>query len=384
MSVTKKLLILLGAGASAPCGMPSVRTIDEKMKQWCTETVGPHDPLNQNGRWKGIFNDLWDILTKYYSYHPRHYPLPEVNFETVLAEMTALDGWVTPAPSGNALRDALRDSAPSERFTWSVPPPGPYAYSMAIKEEYPALLTKLARYMRRRSQELNTETASFTQYKDIFSVLMRHYDIGIYTLNYDDVVLKVCPGLFTGFAAGEFEPRLIGLRTEWGFAYHLHGSVHYSFISTPADHRIVWQDDLNSAFTDARTWPDRAESRKLLVPTTLIAGGFKLDQLLADPFHTVYAAFNRHTHEADAILIIGYGFGDAHVNPALRNRYFRRAARRPPWSSTRPTQSRVRPDGVRTYGRQNSSKPFIRHSGKCFALRMSLRGAASRNIPTGP
>lgn len=240
--------------------------------------------------------------------------------------MTALDGWVTPAPWGNALRDALRDSALSDRFTWSVPQTGPYTYSMAIQEEYRALLTELARYMRRLSQELNTETANFTQYKDIFSALMRHYDTGIYTLNYDDVVLRACPGLFTGFAAGEFEPRLIGLRTEWGFAYHLHGSVHYSFVSTPADHRIVWQDDLNGAFTDALTWPDRAESRKLLVPTTLIAGGFKLDQLLADPFHTVYAAFNRHVHEADAILIIGYGFGDAHVNRALRNRYFRREA----------------------------------------------------------
>ena len=55
--------------------------------------------------------------------------------------------------------------------------------------------------------------------------------------------------------------------------------------------------------------------------TTLIAGGFKLDQLLADPYQTFYSTLVRHTQEADALLIAGYGFGDLHVNRALRNRF---------------------------------------------------------------
>ncbi len=50
--------------------------------------------------------------------------------------------------------------------------------------------------------------------------------------------------------------------------------------------------------------------------TTLIAGGFKLDQLLFDPFQTFYSTLVRHVHEADAILLAGYGFGDLHVNRA--------------------------------------------------------------------
>jgi hypothetical protein len=58
-----------------------------------------------------------------------------------------------------------------------------------------------------------------------------------------------------------------------------------------------------------------------IVPTTLVAGGFKLDQLLADPAQSFHAALVRHMHEADAVLIAGYGFGDAHVNRALRNRF---------------------------------------------------------------
>ena len=53
--------------------------------------------------------------------------------------------------------------------------------------------------------------------------------------------------------------------------------------------------------------------------TTLIAGGFKLDQLLADPFQTFYSSLVRHAQQADALLIAGYGFGDLHVNRSLRN-----------------------------------------------------------------
>jgi hypothetical protein len=64
---------------------------------------------------------------------------------------------------------------------------------------------------------------------------------------------------------------------------------------------------------------DRRKSSNL-TPTTLIAGAFKLDQLLADPFQTFYASLIRHAHEADALLVAGYGFGDVHVNRALQNR----------------------------------------------------------------
>jgi hypothetical protein len=67
---------------------------------------------------------------------------------------------------------------------------------------------------------------------------------------------------------------------------------------------------------------------------TLIAGGFKLDQLLIGPFHSPYAALIRHAYEADAIMIGGYGFGDAHINRALQNRLERGhvegPSRRPP------------------------------------------------------
>jgi hypothetical protein len=67
----------------------------------------------------------------------------------------------------------------------------------------------------------------------------------------------------------------------------------------------------------------------LLPVTTLLAGGFKLDQLLAEPFHSFYASLVRDIHRADAIVIGGYGFGDTHVNRALNSRVAGQGTRPP-------------------------------------------------------
>jgi hypothetical protein len=57
-----------------------------------------------------------------------------------------------------------------------------------------------------------------------------------------------------------------------------------------------------------------------LAPAIIACDGFKLDQLLAEPFQSFYAALIRRIYETDAILVGGYGFGDVHVNRALQNR----------------------------------------------------------------
>ena len=56
---------------------------------------------------------------------------------------------------------------------------------------------------------------------------------------------------------------------------------------------------------------------KRFLPTSLIAGGWKLDQLQEEPFLTLYSSLPRHAYEADAIIIGGYGFSDHHINSVL-------------------------------------------------------------------
>jgi hypothetical protein len=176
--------------------------------------------------------------------------------------------------------------------------------------------------MRERSKTLNIDAPEFRDYRRIVSRLRDEIEVGVYNLNYDNVAIGAWPDAFTGFHHGKFDARAVSIRKEWEFIYHLHGSVHNSLAAIGAARVVVWENDLNSSnFNDSDAlWPNMAEEGKPLVPSTLIAGAFKLDQLLADPFQTFYASLIRHAHEADAVLVAGYGFGDLHVNRALQNR----------------------------------------------------------------
>jgi len=195
-----------------------------------------------------------------------------------------------------------------------------------------ALYAKLACYMRQRSLDFEKGAATsplFVPYTTLLHGLQEHFEVGVYTLNYDTLALTASPDFFTGFDTstdqGRFLPGTVHQRRDWNFIYHLHGSVHHSFVPTNqrpegemTRSRMVWQRDLSGHFVEDGGDLRPATEHRRMVPSTLIAGGWKLDQIQEDPFQTFYSAFPRHAHEAQAILIGGYGFGDAHINSVLQ------------------------------------------------------------------
>jgi hypothetical protein len=202
---------------------------------------------------------------------------------------------------------------------------------------------ELADHVRQLSRgfEKGVESSEpFSSYRTLFNGLRDHFDLGVYSLNYDTVALTALPDFFTGFDTsmdvGRFAPAEIHRRYEhWGFLYHLHGSVHHSAIpmaQRPLNGRtlggIVWMNDLSKCSDDRGDLRVATDQRRM-VPTTLIAGNWKLDQIQEDPFQTFYSSLPRHAHEADVILIGGYGFGDAHINNVLSAMLAARS-RRPP------------------------------------------------------
>lgn len=316
-----KLLVILGAGSSISCGMPSVSDIDEKMKHWSREW-GASSGVSGSG----AFNEMWEIVERYYQ-PPNHYGI-RANYEKVIGEMTALASWLTPSPFGNPFRGAVQDGSPVSSFAWPSGDMQPNDYRKMVIEQQDFLLGNLAKYMRERSRSLDTGSSEFSAYQKILLTLRKDFDLGIYNLNYDNVAWSAWPEAFNGFnSGGEFEPLNVSLRREWGFIYHLHGSVHHCISACSGlNPSIVWRDDLSDEFLDYQPLaPDMAQEFMPISLTTLIAGGFKLDQLLADPYQTFYATLVQHVQEADAILIAGYGFGDLHVNRVLRNRFERPA-----------------------------------------------------------
>src|SRR4051794_24340382 len=102
----RKLKVIMGAGSSVSCGMPSVAEINELMKSWSAETF---DPLAfpDGSLGSGVFADLWACIQEYYELNPRLHLGIAPNYEKVLGEMIALGSWVTPPPFGNSLAQAV-------------------------------------------------------------------------------------------------------------------------------------------------------------------------------------------------------------------------------------------------------------------------------------
>jgi hypothetical protein len=313
----KKLLVILGAGSSIPRGMPSVTTVDRLMKQWGADWAASRG-------FPDYFDALWRSVEAYF--HAGNSGLhPSLNFEKVLGEMVALAHWMTPAPWGETLRLLACAGAPPPHLHFPAPSlhgPAPYGATVMVMDQLKHLLIELARHMRGLCRKLDLRTEAARHYTALFDSVRDVFDVGVYNLNYDTSALAAWPDAYTGFnETGTFDPLGVHQREEWGFVHHLHGSVHHSLVGEFGN-EICWRPDLGGSFFDGHQGlvDDKRSEGRSFPKTTLVAGGFKLDQLLVEPFHSFHAALVRHVYAADAVLVGGYGFGDVHVNRALRNR----------------------------------------------------------------
>lgn len=359
----KKLLIILGAGSSSAVGLPSVKCLDQFMELWGIEWARLAGTTDH-------FQELRQSAETYYEHGPAGLH-PPLNFEKVLSDIVAMAHWMEPSPWGNTLRHAACGGTPPPHMSFryheeledevaevafpftgvvcdedevacessvevdSLPEGeatadygeddwrGKYGAQIELMAEYSFLLEKLAQHMRAESQRFSlANSPENDKYKRLLAGLRESFDIGVYNLNYDTAALDALPGAYTGFGeTGTFEPKVVHERREWDFVYHVHGSVHHSLNRRYGD-QIVWRPSLDNEFFDGPEgqWTEPRSNGIKIPRTTLVAGGFKLDQLLFEPFQSYHASLIRHVHAADAILIGGYGFGDAHINFALRNR----------------------------------------------------------------
>lgn len=138
------------------------------------------------------------------------------------------------------------------------------------------------------------------------------YRLQIFTLNYDECVeLALSHGLgdingnwTTGFNEKGWNPDLFNRRKFDAFLYKLHGS-------------LDWVDDEELGVCSLK-WPmaDRAEEIPDKYESLLIfATAMKV--VPRDPYLTLLVKFRTELAKARCIVILGYSFGDAHVNTVL-------------------------------------------------------------------
>ena len=153
-----------------------------------------------------------------------------------------------------------------------------------------------------------------------YAELQNEFEIGIFNLNYDNVILRNVPNLNTGFSkdTNQLDRKLIH-SPGWGFCYHIHGSIHFDMkggLDRTQMHKINWNENLHSQFSQnssGRNSQYTSEGISTLT-SSIIAGLGKTNQILREPFIQYYMTLDRKIYEADSILFIGYGFSDIYFN----------------------------------------------------------------------
>jgi hypothetical protein len=291
----KKLLIIVGAGASIDFGMPSVREIDKLFSDWANQWF----PLQDNPK-SNLYCYLRDVINRYYESGKNN--KNETNFEEVLYQLNLLDHLSFDPCCEHALKALIEGKLFQFRESNN--------FNILSKE----LIVKLKNHFIDICKSIDFEKVRCLRI--FLSAIKEKFEIGIITLNYDDVFTQTLPDLFTGFDEnGKFNARLLLNRSDWNFIYHLHGSIHFSV----TDNTISWfnkPEEDNELSLDIESEYNKMIYREGLsfYLHPIIAGYGKTLQVLRQPFRTYFAHANYLVNEADNFLFLGYGFGDEHLN----------------------------------------------------------------------
>ena len=311
----KKLMVVVGAGASIDLGMPSVNEVDCLFSEWAKE-----DYQLANDENKTLYCHIRDEVNRHYKANPKKGLQKETNFEEILYVILQLsaalgdDNYKLPMNAFWGLKELPKiNSSTEEKFV----------DGNDLRQLCSLLVDKLLTEFRERcktSKEDNKEKENFDHFTKFINQLSNDYDVAFITLNYDNLISQANPDLFTGFKAdGSFDPVSVYEKSDWGLIYHLHGSVHFDMQLEPLNmHAIKWTD-LNSAFSgnsSCRNYQDTSEG--ISMPTSVIVAGYgKTNQIQRVPFRTYYSKIDEIARKADAFLFMGYGFNDFHLNNSL-------------------------------------------------------------------
>jgi len=318
----KKILFITGAGASIGFGMPSVREIDSLLEKWLSGIL-EIDGSNMN-----LYKYLQDRINDYYVFCGNVGMKEQTNFEEVLYISMQLSSISTNYKKNplNAFVNfnafpKIKKFSISQDIEWND-------FSFMVQYVVDKLLEDFRGRCLKVQQNYKNESKSL---KGLFDKLNNEFEIGVVTLNYDNLILQTIPDLKTGFSpTGNFLPNEIIRSNDWHFCYHLHGSVHFDMQGDEIDmHQIKWNNDLNSTFKQNSSGRNSQLTNESIdaITSNIIAGYNKTNQILRYPFSLYYSDMIRKINEADGFIFIGYGFNDYHLNHAFRESLIRNRKR---------------------------------------------------------
>jgi hypothetical protein len=180
--------------------------------------------------------------------------------------------------------------------------------------------------------DLESESSkSFIEWMELHS---KQTSLRLYTLNYDRIpkILLTSKGhkIFEGFDCDDYSkfdynlrPNVLNILNdlEGNVYYNLHGSIYW-------DVDELDFNQLQNAEIYFKKFPNlpanntpaslQIEKGKTLMVTNIITGYQKAQKAMISPFKQMQSSFDRDCCFADELYIIGYSFGDEHINASLR------------------------------------------------------------------
>lgn len=311
----KKLLITVGAGASLDFGLPSVSDVDTFFDGCASKSHPLVDDPTSN-----LYRYCRDAINAYYACAPKPGLRKWVNFEEVLYQLNLLIPYLSDLDRLNGSNALLAANSLPEVMHYEQD--RQTVDGAVLGNLTSTLMSELVNHFIDVCTTASTaKAAQITELRQFLATLQDEFEIGIITLNYDNLFTQASPELHTGFdAAGKFDPMSVLARKDWNFIYHLHGSVHFAMTGVAHDmHGITWVGRPSKDHTVHATGRNSQDSMEgTPYPMSPIVAGYgKTQQILRQPFRTYFAQVNRLVHEADSLLFLGYGFGDLHLNAAF-------------------------------------------------------------------
>ncbi len=158
-----------------------------------------------------------------------------------------------------------------------------------------------------------SEFEKFSDLKERFnhfldSLKLNNGVIRFYTLNYDDLPVQISKiSFFKGYDvdSNKIDVKRIVNDNHVDCYYRLHGSF-----------RLNLKGEISDNYDHCS--PQMNFSNNELIPTNIISGYNKLDRILGDSYFHFYNKFVNDCYKASQIFIIGYSFGDSHINAAIK------------------------------------------------------------------
>lgn len=212
-------------------------------------------------------------------------------------------------------------------------------YEMFLDELLGGIIGHISKYSYYTSghnvifKECNKEiNESFSKWVNKF--IVEDYSFRMYSLNYDRMfkVLLQDKGIniFEGFDLSDLDirpgemispniPKIISDTTS-NIYYNLHGSAYWTIENENRNNLPGYQYFLSGVpeMNDSAATIEIENGKRLLL-TNIITGYQKVQKTAISPFRQMLSAFDRDCFEANALYIIGYSFGDEHINDIIRN-----------------------------------------------------------------